>query len=139
MTKCAYESASAVQRAFAPADAKVSEGGKLDGMLIGPDDFVKARLSEDVDKMVGVMDVVAAAVEKGNVPAHVGWGLMLRGACVYQMLQHTLRGTYPSQAVEAARKFGAVREVAVGERSQCRAALRHRGRASRQLLVTQGP
>ena len=31
VTKCAYESASAVQRAFAPADAKVSEGGKLDG------------------------------------------------------------------------------------------------------------
>ena len=32
--------------------------------------------------MVGVtMDVVAAAVEKGNVPAHVGWGLMR--ACVY--------------------------------------------------------
>ena len=55
VTKCAYEAASAVQRAFAPADAKVSEGGKLDGMLIGPDVFVKARLSEDVDKMVGVI------------------------------------------------------------------------------------
>ena len=42
VTKCSDEPASAVQR----AGAKVSEGSKLDGMLIGPDDFVKARLGE---------------------------------------------------------------------------------------------
>ena len=51
VTKCAYEAAAAETRAHAPAGAKVSEGGKLDGMLIGPDAYVQRQLCEDVEKL----------------------------------------------------------------------------------------
>ena len=57
-TKCGYEAANEATRSHAPKEAKVSEGGKHNGMHIGPDEYAKAALDKEVDMVTDNIDII---------------------------------------------------------------------------------